>query len=410
MPEIKWARPSLGTEFQLIFKTPLSSISGNTGITTAISVEIYPQSLQIIQQPPFQINVGDLFPMVVQATLLNGSPVEKSTVKGNVTQTGFTQGSELMGLSDKYINMMASGEFSLASIAELNMETNVFMEQARSSAISNEQGIARFTMRFIAGRSGIYCLQFQSGKAKSMLSVPFYLTNPLTSVTYQIIEDVEQTVEFEYDLEGKYDPAKLELDNFKVDLKAGGDIYKGEVDVVKLIAVNYYDAKKADDQLKNMNASAAEIQEEMTGDDWNPTTTVLKFFTLLTQGAQVLGELRAQFDLFPVTYLYTRTGGEVEFSKIELLVPEPSKYQLIVEVNGIESERGGVIKVNKEVSLSREAVTTIVEYIFVFLIAITVSFVNMYNARKFLIVVPIVICVVAFVLVEEYNNKGTIYI
>ena len=116
------------------------------GETDRIGVETRPSVLRYLNEPEAEINVGDLFEFKVKAEIKSGGPLQRASVKCNVTAYY-----EQASLSSEFFQGIAANSLSLEKAS--NLATTVEIDPTRAFQKTNRKGIATFYMKFLRGRN-----------------------------------------------------------------------------------------------------------------------------------------------------------------------------------------------------------------------------------------------------------------
>ena len=90
------------------------------------------------------------------------------------------------------LTQLSQGNLNVEELGDLLQRNNVILDANRTEEYTNNNGIANFQLRFIAGTPGNYSIVFQAGSVISKASSPIVLTNKIKYATFS--NDMTQTI------------------------------------------------------------------------------------------------------------------------------------------------------------------------------------------------------------------------
>ncbi len=107
-----------------------------------------------------------------------------------------TASSTTSSFSDSMFNFAAIKQDSINSLNELSASSNIRISTTGSTAFTNEQGIATFTLDIVSGINGVYSIVVSNSEGvSSSPSNPITFTNAITALTSTV--DITQTAEIQ---------------------------------------------------------------------------------------------------------------------------------------------------------------------------------------------------------------------
>lgn len=91
---------------------------------------------------------------------------------------------------------LSQGNLGVEDLGNLLERSNVILDANRTQAYTDDNGIAEFQLRFIAGSPGNYSIVFQAGSVVSKASTPILLTNKIQYVVY--VNNLAQTIAYPF--------------------------------------------------------------------------------------------------------------------------------------------------------------------------------------------------------------------
>jgi len=185
--DVLWARGKSNDKLKLAFFTELNlgdafpnstaqMSSLGQGDINEIALSNTPDKVAVVTNPPTTISVGEVFEFSCVVTV-DGSALGQTSVQVNVTHTTSTSQAALS--AEQYIN----SKFNPDPASELDV-TKPVLAQVSVKSYSDKYGVARFLLTFESAPPLSYnALQCSAGSAKSVISSPFIIRNPIVGVT-----------------------------------------------------------------------------------------------------------------------------------------------------------------------------------------------------------------------------------
>ena len=194
--QLKWNKPTIKDTFDLRFQNYLPKKDPPT--TGSIQVTTVPTTIELISQPPSNILLGDIFQVVVLATLGDGSALPRATITANITQSVNVQNLDPTSI-ESMINLFGNQDMGINALSQLYREFRVTLDESRARVVTGIQGYAKMNLKITGGKSGYYALIFESGSTKSLPSSTFYLQNPIKEIIVTNNEDLKQEIEVDFE-------------------------------------------------------------------------------------------------------------------------------------------------------------------------------------------------------------------
>ena len=190
-----WHKPTIQDTFTLRLLNYLPKANAPT--TATITVTTTPTAIEVLSQPPKTVHVGDIFQIVVSATLGNGQGLPKSRIVGNLSQSINPKDYHSTTI-DSVINLFGNQDLNIDSLSQLFQDNRIVLDKSRATAITDINGRAKMNLKLLSGKSGYYSIIFQSGGVKSSPTSLFYLQNPISKVIISNTKNFSQTLEVDF--------------------------------------------------------------------------------------------------------------------------------------------------------------------------------------------------------------------
>ena len=126
--------------------------------TEDIQVVVEAEVLTIVEQPPREVELYELFQVKVKATLSNGAPLAFVGVNANITAS-----KAVSSFSSSIFNFAANLQTGIDNMNELSAKNNIRLNPESGRGLTNNEGVATLTLQITSGVSGNYSLVASSG-------------------------------------------------------------------------------------------------------------------------------------------------------------------------------------------------------------------------------------------------------
>ena len=247
--------------------------------------------------------------------------------------------------------ILGKGDIGLDILSSLNKRTSVMLESVSGNIRTGSDGLATITLRFTAGISDKYYLQCQSGQVFTPKSLSIQLNNTISQIKF--VDPIDQTISLSFlkndqnEILPTYIPL-VPVINVRI-LQNLGQPYAGVIYDLQIKIVDYDFITAAMSKLHTdvSNYTLSEIQlVNSFGDNGAVKERLNRLWNILTTGANALINSLGNEQVVQTKNANLNSLSQYyQMNNLQIQLTKPGKYQLIISVNGIESQRSGVITV-----------------------------------------------------------------
>ena len=316
--------------------------------------------------------------------------------------------------------IMGKGEIGLDSLTSLNKRTNVKLISFSGKTRTESDGTATITLKFNAGTSGEYYLQCQSGQAYTPKSMPIQLNNSISQIKY--LNPINQTItlKFRRSSQNEILPTLVSFPrNINISILLDPQTpWTGMINDLQLSLIDY---SIVNDAMNNLHSDVSNysVQEIQLINDFSDNPSVqeklIKLWNILTSGAAaLLNSLESEQGLVTQGVSLDPISNYYQMKNLVIQLNQPGQYQLVISVNGIESERSGVITIVDDPDFGKspiERVASIILIYVVYFLSVYLAFVNISRSPSIFSVIALGVVIFSIVLVNlEHKNDSTLSI
>ncbi|CAI2379968.1 unnamed protein product [Moneuplotes crassus] len=329
--QLRWDTYGVNSMISLSF----SSLMGHQSDFAAISQRMYVENLAsniiLLHDPPAEISILQVFVLEVLVTVDGGFPLANARVTCNVTKD-----LDLSQISTEIFTSFANTEYNVQRSSLLAPGSR--LDEKRSSAITNNQGIARLFLRVqespIDSSVRLVC---QSGRAVTSPSSKINIKHPISRITQS--EEFRETVrlQFNRDPDG-FTSTHVKLSstftlNLHQDENTEENIIRAQDIVILVVKFS---------EIEQLRATKSEIKDVMGHfNNFTQESSVAQEFIdlglTLMRGVETVGALKNQVSERNRA-IFNRPniqGSQVTISNVTLILNEPGRYGLIFGANGV---------------------------------------------------------------------------
>lgn len=257
-------------------------------------------------------------------------------------------------------SLLGGSTFQLKNLVSLGERTNVGLEASRGNARTDANGIATLTLRFTSGSQVNYSLICQSGKAYTPKSMPVMLYNAIKQIEFDT--NLTQTLPgvFQASAGSPIRPTYINIpQNISVTvwqknyIPYTGQIYDFDVKVVDYEIVNAVNTKTVCDT-RWFAFSEVSLINTFANMYINTAGKFSRLWAIVSTGANAIKSAMVNVKTLQYTYVVVQnlstTTNTLIIGNLSVQIATPGRYQLVFSLNGIESERSGVITITNDLS------------------------------------------------------------
>ena len=257
-------------------------------------------------------------------------------------------------------SLLGGSTFQLKNLASLGERTNVALEASRGNARSNNKGVATMTLRFKSGSPVNYSLICQSGKVYTPKSMPIKLDNPIKLIEFST--NLTQTLMgiFQDSAGSPIRPTLIDIpQNISLSVwKKHRTPFSGQIYDFSLKLVDYETVRAVQSKTvcntRHLSMGELSLVNAYSNVYTNTAGKLSRLWAIVTTGANAIKSAMTNTKTTIYTYDVKQNVSDNTntfiIGDVTVRVDKPGKYQLVVSLNGIESERSGVITVNNDLS------------------------------------------------------------
>ena len=269
------------------------------------------------------------------------------------------------------------------------MRTNVKIENVGDSARTDNTGIATITLRFTSGPTGQFYLQCQSGQAYTSKSMPIQLVNPINKITFIDSAGQDLTYPFERTNLNQILPTYIPIPTpINISIKQDsqqdftGIIYDLQVKVVDYnIVLAVMNKVQAD--ISNFTLSDIQIINSFGQNQTTVKDELSRLWDIITTGANALTNSIAMTETVQTkNAVLNKISNYYQIRNLEIELSQPGEYQLIISINGIESQRSDVIRIIDDQTANESTLEILSGTILVYLVYGLCIFLSIVNISR----------------------------
>ena len=368
----------------------------NNGDSPSSSVQLRndPQAIEITLQPASTVYVGELFEVRAMVTISTGSPVPYATVYANIAPSKGTMLESAGAFLDRIFGSDNETQYTYGLQPQL--------DQSRSVARADRNGVVRFKLRVAHGISGNYALFFTTAnkRTKSAKTTPFALINRVARV-----EIVQYDWVYAF-VEKKDFPTTINIKNVTIKVVGGDDGETGVTPEMESLKIETANFRVEDESKRNVTGDI----EKLRSGKGSGVARARALYNLLVEGAKRLRpkQKKSRDAKFAYDGQPRHIGGGVyEFINARLEVRRPGKFRTQFIVQGIATdptEKRYDSTIESFSKNAEEAIKWVNTVLFLFLTVLMFSG-NNANTPRWRILLTLVAGGVTIALIPTLGNK-----
>lgn len=310
--------------------------------------------------------------------------------------------------------ILGQGDIGLDTLSSLTKRTNVILVSVCGNSRTDSDGIATISLRFNAGTTGNYYIQCQSGQAYTPQSMAIQVNNSISQIKF--VNPINQTISIPFlrsssnTILPTYVPFPKSI-NISLMQSSSQQQYSGLIYDLQVKIIDYTSVNAAISKL-NIDVSNFSLSEIQLINSFGQQTAVndkmSRLWDIITTGANALvNSLGAEQSIQAINVNLTALPNYYQMNNLQIQLQQPGDYQLIISVNGIESQRSGVISVVDDPYVNKNPLakysSTVLIYI-VYAFSLYLAFVNICKSPSFMSIIAILLVSFGITLVSLQGN------